>query len=72
LLDVDPDEIDPLTGKARVCGVWTAGLKRSVVEGRDVIRLLEFFPYIVVSRRFVDLFNSSGFTVATFSCVPVN
>jgi hypothetical protein len=66
MLDIDEDEIDPLTEKAKVTGIGRAALRADALQNHDVIRLLEFFPAIYVSRRFRDIFNQNGFTGATF------
>ena len=68
-LHEDEDEMDPLTGRPAVMGFWKAALRAEVLEEHDVIRLLEFFPPIFVSQRFVDIFQSFEFTGVTFSPV---
>lgn len=72
MLDVDETEIDPLTDMPRVRGVWTAALKRAALCEHDVVRLVEFFPTIFVSRRFADVFFGGKFTGATLHSVPVS
>ena len=71
MLDVYDDRIDPLTQLPKVAGIWTAALKARCIEGHDIIRLLEYFPPIFVSERFVDVFRQGNCTGATFSEVPV-
>ncbi len=71
MLDVDDDEIDPLTREPRVLGFWKAALRAEMLAEHDMIRLVEFFPPIFVSQRFVELFQTHGFTGATFSPVLV-
>jgi hypothetical protein len=64
-------EIDPLTGQAKVLNVWTPALRAEALGGHDIIRLLEFFPYVLVSERFVRVFTESGFTGASYNPVPI-
>jgi hypothetical protein len=66
LLDQDESTIDPLTARPKVAGVWTIALKALPLQGHDIIRLVEFFPPIIVSERFVDVFRKGRFTGATF------
>lgn len=71
MLSVDQNEIDPLTGKPNVTGIGKIALKSEPLHGHDAIRLLEFFPPILVSEQFVKVFNGNGFTGATFTQVSV-
>lgn len=71
-LDLSYEVIDPATGKAKVRGIQVAALKAELLEGHDVIRLLEFFPPVFVSGRFVSVFDNGGFTGATFVPVTVS
>ena len=70
MLSVDHDEIDPLTGMPNVSGIGKAALKSDLLHGHDVIRLLEFFPSVFVSERFVKIFNKNKFTGTTFRRSP--
>lgn len=71
MLDLDESTIDPLTGKPKVTGVWTAALKQNALVGHDVIRLVEFWSPVFVSERFVEVFSKGNFTGVTFHRVPV-
>jgi hypothetical protein len=70
MLSVDDDEIDPLTGMPSVSSIGKAALKSDLLRGHDVIRLLEFFPSVFVSERFVKIFNENKFTGTTFRRSP--
>ncbi|MGH7139577.1 MAG: imm11 family protein [Pirellulales bacterium] len=72
MLDLDYNKIDPLTGKPHVTGVGRAALKSEPLNGRDIIRLAEFFPLLFVSERFVNVFKTSRFTGAKFNPVTVS
>jgi hypothetical protein len=65
MIEVDEEEIDPLTGKPNVLSVWTAALHQKQLAGHDMIRLLEFFPPVFVSERFAEVFQRGKFTGAT-------
>ena len=64
-------EIDPLTKRFKVLGIWRAALKEELLKGHDVIRLTEFFPPVFVSERFAQVFRERKFTGATLPPVPV-
>lgn len=66
LLMEKKEEIDPLTGRAKVTGMWRAALKGVMLEGHDIIRLVEFWPLVCVSERFVNVFTKHRFHGATF------
>lgn len=72
LLGVREDKIDPLTGQPKVKHIGKAALTSEVLEGHDVIRLLEFFPPIFVSDRFVKVFNDLRCTGAEFTPLTVS
>lgn len=65
----DNSQVDPHTGKVRVNGILRAALLREKLEGHDVVRLVEFFPPVFVSERFVDVYRAGNFTGATFTPV---
>jgi hypothetical protein len=67
----DNNTNDPLTGKPKVTSAWKTALRAELVQDHDVVRLLEYSPPILVSERFVEIFNNNGFTGATFTRVPV-
>ena len=62
MLELDEKVIDPLTGRPEVVSVWREALKADALVGHDIVRLVEFFPPLFVSERFVDLFWRSRFT----------
>ena len=64
-LEEDPNEIAPATGKARVTGIWgPIAVHAARLEGHDFVRLLEFFPEMLVSARFAAVYGQGGFTGA--------
>ena len=67
MLDEDEDETDPETGLPNVTAVGKAALFNEKLVSHDVIRLVEYFPPVFVSQRFVDAFNTSKCTGATFA-----
>jgi hypothetical protein len=71
MLELDYDKTDALTGKPRVKGIGKTALRSEPLQRHDVIRLLEFFPSVFVSQRFVDVFNKHRFTGAEFKPVVV-
>jgi hypothetical protein len=71
MLELDASRIDPLTGEPRVTSIWTPGLRKEVVAGHDLIRLVEFFPSVLVSGRFAGVFREGKFTGATLMPVLV-
>ncbi len=72
MLEIDEKEIDPDTGRRKVRSIGRIALKREPLKGHDIIRLHEYRPAVLVSERFVKLFNQAGFTGATFSRVRVS
>jgi hypothetical protein len=71
MLEQDASRIDPLTGQAKVVSVWTPALWEKPLRGHDVIRLVEYFPYVLVSERFADVFWEGGFTAAVLEPLTV-
>jgi hypothetical protein len=69
LLSTNDNEIDQTTGQPKVTGVGKAALFASLLQGHDMIRVLEFLRPLFVSERFVNAFQDAGFTGATFSKV---
>lgn len=67
-LEEDPYEIIPATGKPRIKGIWgPITVFESPLEGHDFVRLLEYFPEMLVSSRFTSVFEEGGFTGARFA-----
>lgn len=66
LLDENPKEVDPDTNLPNVKGIWGIALRSEALKGHDIIRLREFFPPVLVSERFRDMFLECGFTGTTF------
>jgi len=67
LLDQNDSVIDPLTGRPDVTGIGKIALKANALKGHDLIRLLEFFPPVLVSQRFAEVFRIGKFTGATLN-----
>jgi hypothetical protein len=72
LLMQDDQKIDPLTDKPGIRGIGKIALKATPLVGHDVIRLIEFWPALVVSGRFKKVFDEGRFTGATFSPLKVS
>jgi hypothetical protein len=70
LLSVNEDKIDPSTGQPDVTGIGKPALRAELIGGHDVLRIVEYFPPIFVSERFVQVFNRHGFTGTTFRAIP--
>jgi hypothetical protein len=67
-----PDEkegIDPRTGRPQVQAIWRAALQSTKLKGHDMIRLVEFWPPVLVSHRFADVYREGHFTGATLTPV---
>jgi hypothetical protein len=72
MLDQHKTRLDPLTGRPDVTGIGKIALKAEPLTGHDIIRLLEFFPPVLVSERFANVFRKGKFTGAIMTEVRIS
>lgn len=64
------EEIDPATGLTRIAAIGKLAIWAGRLAGHDVARLEEYQSVaVLVSQRFVNVFNRGRFTGVTFSPV---
>jgi Immunity protein family (Imm11) len=61
------EEIDPATGLADIMSIFNIAVRSELLKGHDIARLVEFRPAVLVSQRFVDVYEQGHFTGAIFS-----
>jgi uncharacterized protein DUF1629 len=67
----EDDYFDP-ADRGRVAAVYKMVLKRSVVEGYDIVRIKEFHPAAYASERFKLAFETAGCTGYSFKEVELS